>query len=51
MTMMLPNLYYLDQRPVFEAERLTADAFKLGGKEEEERVRVIWNDNRLRKDF
>lgn len=42
--MAMPNLYYLDERPVFEAERLCADAFKLGGKDEEERVRSEWAD-------
>jgi dynein assembly factor 1 len=40
--MCLPNLYYLDERPVFDYERLTADAFKAGGKDEEERVRADW---------
>lgn len=50
MTMALPNLQYLDERPVFEAERLTADAFKRGGKEEEERVRKEWADRKQRKD-
>jgi len=39
LTIAMPNLHYLDERPLFEAERLTADAFKRGGKEEEERVR------------
>lgn len=50
MTMALPNLHYLDERPVFEAERLTADAFKRGGKEEEERVRKEWADKKHRKE-
>jgi len=49
MTICLPNLYYLDERPVFEAERLTADAFKRGGKEEEERVRAEWASNQKAK--
>lgn len=35
----MPNLYYLDERPIFDFERLLADAFNRGGKEEEERVR------------
>ena len=39
MIMQLPKLQYMDERTIFEAERLTADAFKRGGKEEEERVR------------
>lgn len=50
MTMAMPNLYYLDERPVFEAERLTADAFKRGGKEEEERVRLDWANNKKQKE-
>jgi len=45
----MPNLYYLDERPVFESERLTADAFKRGGKDEEERVRSEWAANQQRK--
>lgn len=48
MTMALPNLFYLDERPVFEAERLCADAFLRGGKEEEERVRKDWAANKKR---
>jgi dynein assembly factor 1 len=48
--MAMPNLYYLDERPVFEAERLCADAFKLGGKDEEERVRSKWAANQKRKE-
>jgi len=35
----LPNLAYLDERPINEIERLTADAFVRGGIEEERRVR------------
>ena len=41
----MPVLYYLDERPVFEAERLCADAYKKGGKDEEERVRSEWAAN------
>lgn len=48
--MALPNLYYLDERPVFEAERLCADAFKVGGKEEEERVRSEWASKKKKKE-
>ncbi len=47
--MALPFLYYLDERPVFEAERLCADAFRAGGKDEEERVRSEWAANQKRK--
>jgi dynein assembly factor 1, axonemal len=43
--MAMPFLHYLDERPVFEAERLCADAFKVGGKDEEERVRSEWAAN------
>ena len=31
----LPNLYFLDDRPVFELDRLGAEAWKRGGPEEE----------------
>ena len=50
LTIAMPNLHYLDERPLFEAERLTADAFKRGGKEEEERVRQEWADNKKRRE-
>lgn len=42
MTIAIPALAYLDERPIFDYERLLADAFGRGGKEEEERVRVEW---------
>ena len=32
-------LTYLDDRPVMECERILADAFARGGKEEEDRVK------------
>ena len=51
--MAMPALQYLDERTIFEAERLTADAFKRGGKEEEERVRqefVAREKARVKKD-
>lgn len=35
----MPNLYYLDERPIFDFERMFAEAFNRGGKDEEERVR------------
>jgi len=35
----MPSLTYLDDRPIYEIERITIDAFKRGGAEEEERVR------------
>lgn len=39
MTRNLPVLTYLDDRPITELERLLADAFVRGGREEEIRVR------------
>lgn len=39
MILNMPKLYYLDDRPIFEIERLCADAFVRGGKEEEKKVR------------
>ena len=39
----MPQLSYLDERPVTEIERLTADAFVRGGVEEETRVRDEYN--------
>jgi dynein assembly factor 1, axonemal len=50
MLMAMPHLYYLDERPVFEAERLCADAFKVGGKEHEEAVRSEWATKTKRKE-
>lgn len=38
MTAVCKKLNYLDDRPVMAVERMTADAFAKGGKEEEERV-------------
>ena len=35
----MESLYYLDERPIFEEERLLAEAFKRGGKEEELRLK------------
>jgi dynein assembly factor 1 len=35
----MKNLIYLDDRPVFEIERLAADAFALGGAEAEKKAR------------
>ena len=49
LTIAMPSLYYLDERPIFEHERLLADAFARGGKEEEEKVRVTWAEEQKRK--
>ena len=49
LTIAMPTLYYLDERPIFEHERLLADAFALGGKDEEERVRVEWAEKQKTK--
>jgi len=38
MTAICTKLNYLDDRPVMAVERMTADAFAKGGKEEEQRV-------------
>lgn len=39
MTVMLPNLNYLEDRPVYDYERILVDAWKEGGKEAEEKAR------------
>lgn len=44
MTMIIKKLNYLDDRPVMAVERMTADAFSRGGKEEEERVLVEYRE-------
>ena len=49
LTMAMLNLHYLDERLVTEAERLCANAFLIGGKDEEERVRAEWAENQKRK--
>jgi hypothetical protein len=35
LTVAMKNLYYLDDRPIFEIERLAADAWAAGGAEAE----------------
>jgi dynein assembly factor 1, axonemal len=40
MTVKMPGLYYLDDKPIFEDDRLIAEAFARGGKEEEVRVKL-----------
>jgi hypothetical protein len=38
----LPKLFYLDDRPVNEIERIMADAWNRGGLEEEELARLAF---------
>jgi dynein assembly factor 1 len=42
----MPSLAYLDERPISEIERLTADAYVRGGIEEEKRVREEYNNKK-----
>lgn len=42
----MPNLAYLDERPVSEIERLTCDAFVKGGIEEELRVKEEYSNGK-----
>jgi hypothetical protein len=46
LTINIPNLYYLDERPIFDFERMLADAFNRGGKEEEEKCRKEYADSK-----
>lgn len=46
MTIALKNLYYLDDRPVFEIERLAADAWAKGGAEAEAEARKAYQDKK-----
>ena len=46
----LPKLGYLDDRPIQEVERLMCEGWARGGKEEEERVRKEYADEKLRKE-
>jgi hypothetical protein len=39
LTIGMKNLYYLDDRPIFEIERLAADAWASGGAEAEQKAR------------
>jgi hypothetical protein len=42
----MPSLYYLDEKPIFEEERLCAEAFHRGGKEEELQVKLAFEEKR-----
>jgi len=35
----IPKLSYLDDRPIWEVDRIGADAFKIGGEEAERQAR------------
>ena len=53
---MLPNLNYLEDRPVYDYERILVDAWKEGGKEAEEKARDQYKekkeaDRKGRQDF
>lgn len=42
----MKNLYYLDDRPVFEVERIAADAWALGGAEAESKARQDFHEKK-----
>jgi dynein assembly factor 1 len=46
MTVNLPNLYYLDEKPIFEEDRRCAEAFVRGGKDEEVKVKMEMEEKR-----
>lgn len=46
MTVNLPNLYYLDEKPILEDDRLCAEAFVRGGKDEEAKVKMEMEEKR-----
>lgn len=47
MTETLPKLNYLDDRPIYDHERVVADAFVKGGEEEVKRVKEEMQNKRL----
>jgi hypothetical protein len=47
LTAALPNLNQLDDRPVTDLEHTYAEAFVLGGLDEERRVKKQYNDERV----
>ena len=49
MILALPNLTYLEDRPVFDYERLFSDAWKKGGKEAEAKAREEWKANQRKR--
>lgn len=46
MTLILPNLTYLEDRPIFDYERLFADAWNKGGKEAENKARDEYKNSK-----
>ena len=46
----LPNLKYLDDRPVFADDRRNAEAFSRGGLEEERKERALIQEEKRKKD-
>lgn len=49
MTIALKNLQYLDDRPVFEIERIGATAYAEGGIEAEKKAKQEYNDKKQAK--
>lgn len=45
----MPKLCYLDERPVFEIERICADAFVRGGADEEKRVTAEYAEKKRKR--
>jgi membrane-associated HD superfamily phosphohydrolase len=45
----MPKLYYLDDRPIFESDRLAAEAFKVGGQEAEKKAREDFRQKEIQK--
>jgi len=48
MTVILPELTYLEDRPIWDYERLFADAWKKGGKEAETKARDDWKASKAK---
>lgn len=46
LTVGMKNLYYLDDRPIFEIERLAADAWAAGGAEAEQEARLKYQEKK-----
>ena len=46
MTYKCPGLYYLDEKPIFEEDRMLIEAFMEGGKDQEQRVKLELEDKK-----